>query len=249
MEIPTTHPRYKSLSLRHKLVDGFKAGLATDSGLLAHGRGEAFDYLLGETTRDFAKEAIAVTSALFLQAKNPVFSINGNTASIAGSEAVELAKSFPQLMLEVNLFYHSPERSQRIAEHLRKLGAPRVVESWVSPTVILPGIESERRAMNAEGIAKADVVLVALEDGDRCEALVKAGYKVISIDLNPMARSAQKANVTIVDELTRIIPALTAQLQQDKQASPDELSHRISSYNNKAVLDRAISAIRNGFRE
>jgi 4-phosphopantoate---beta-alanine ligase len=246
MEIPLSHPRYQSLLLRHKLVNGFKAGLATDSGLLAHGRGEAFYYLLGEKTWDFAKEAIAVASALLLQAKCPVFSVNGNTASIAGVETVELAKIFPQLMLEVNLFHHSPERSQRIAEHLRKLGATRVVESWVSPTVILPGIESNRRAMNAQGIAKADVVLVALEDGDRCEALVKAGYQVISIDLNPMARSAQAAYVTIVDELTRIIPALTTQLQHDKKASSDELSNRISNYDNKKILDRAISAIRNG---
>jgi 4-phosphopantoate--beta-alanine ligase len=246
MDIPTTHPRYKSLTLRNKLVDGFKAGLATDSGLLAHGRGEAFYYLLGEKTLDFAKEATAVTSALFLQAKHPVLSVNGNTASIAGSEVVELAKFLPSLVLEVNLFHYNPERSQRIAEHLRKLGAPRVLESWVNSMVVLPGIESPRRAMNSEGIAKADVVLVALEDGDRCEALVKAGYKVISIDLNPMARSAQAADVTIVDELTQIIPALIAQLEHDKNVPSEALSDRISKYNNKTTLDQAIAAVRNG---
>ncbi len=246
MDIPASHPRYQSLLLRHRLVDGFKAGLATDSGLLAHGRGEAFDYLLGEKTWDFAKEAIAVTSALFLQAKRPVFSVNGSSASLAGVEIVELAKIFPRLTLEVNLFYHSPERSQRIAEHLRKLGAPRVVESWVDSPVILPGIESKRRAMNAEGIAQADVVLVALEDGDRCEALVKAGYQTISIDLNPMSRSAQATQVTIVDELTRTVKALIMQIQHDEKVSAGTLSARISDYDNKKILNQAIAAIRNG---
>ena len=246
MDIPVSHPRYQSLLLRHRLVDGFKAGLATDSGLLAHGRGEAFDYLLGEKTWDFANEAIAVTSALFLQAKRPVFSVNGSSASLAGTELVELAKVLPQLILEVNLFYHSSERSERIAEHLKTLGAPRVVESWVSPTVILPGIESERRAMNAEGIAQADVVLVALEDGDRCEALVKAGYNVISIDLNPMSRSAQAPQVTIVDELTRALKVLINQIERDEKISAYELSARISDYDNKKILKRAIAAIRQG---
>ncbi len=247
MEIPTSHPRYKSLLLRHQLVDGFNAGLVTDSGLIAHGRGEAFDYLLGEKTCDFAKDAIAVTSVMLLKAKNPVFSVNGNSASIAGKELVELAKAFDKLTLEVNLFYHSDERSKKIANHLKALGAPRVVESSVSPAAILPGIESPRRKLNAEGMAKADFVLVAIEDGDRCEALVKAGYQVVSIDLNPMSRTAQTTQITIVDELTRVITALISQAETDERLPVDELSNRISGYDNRKILSRAISAIRNGF--
>ncbi len=46
--IPKSHPRAKSLLIREKLVSGFDNGLVAKEGLLAQGRGEAFDYLLGE---------------------------------------------------------------------------------------------------------------------------------------------------------------------------------------------------------
>jgi 4-phosphopantoate--beta-alanine ligase len=223
MDIPQSHPRYKSLTLRHQLVDGFKAGLVTDSGLIAHGRGEAFDYLYGEKTWNFAQEAIAVTSALLLQSRHPVFSINGNTAAIAGKEVIELAKALPGLTLEVNLFYHTDERSQKIADHLRGLGAIRVVESSQNSS-ILSGIASARRKMNIDGMTQADLVLVALEDGDRCEALV-----------------------TIVDELTRALPAIGVQLKNDRAIDPSELTVRIANYNNRKILNEAIKAIRTNF--
>ena len=50
MNIPKSHPRYLSLQTREKLVDGFDNNLVAKEGLLAHGRGEAFDYLIGEKT-------------------------------------------------------------------------------------------------------------------------------------------------------------------------------------------------------
>ena len=49
--IPRSHPRAKSLLIRKKLVEGFDNGLVAKEGLLAQGRGEAFDYLLGEKDR------------------------------------------------------------------------------------------------------------------------------------------------------------------------------------------------------
>jgi len=246
MDIPTSHPRYQSLMLRHRLIEGFKTGLATDSALLAHGRGEAFDYLLGEKTWDFAQEAIAVTSAMLIQAKRPVFSVNGNTASLADTEIIDLVKTLDKLILEVNLFYHTDGRSQKIAAHLKSLGAPHVFESAVNPAVILPGVDSARRKMNPQGISQADLVLVAIEDGDRANALVNAGYKVIAIDLNPMSRTAQTAHISIVDETTRVLKALTDQLKRDATVSEDILSSRIKNYDNKKILDRAITAIRSG---
>ncbi len=54
--IPKSHPRAKSLLIREKLVDGFDDGIVAKEGLLAHGRGEAFDYLLGEKTTTLAKK-------------------------------------------------------------------------------------------------------------------------------------------------------------------------------------------------
>ena len=46
------HPRYESLVLRDKIVKASKEGYLADSAMIAHGRGEAFDYLLGEKNRN-----------------------------------------------------------------------------------------------------------------------------------------------------------------------------------------------------
>lgn len=237
-DIPRDHPRYHSLMLRERLVAGLRAGLTSEAGLIAHGRGEAFDYLIGERTRDFADEAIAETSRLVRAARKPVFSVNGNSAALAAEEIVALAKGFPALTLEVNLFHHSAERSAAIAEKLRALGAPAVVESGTDEALALPTISSPRRRMHPAGLGTADVVVVALEDGDRTQALVDAGRTVVAIDLNPLSRTGQTAHVTIVDELTRAVPLLLRQLL-DPSPSP-------AGYNNRAVLDRAVAAIRGG---
>ena len=58
-KIPSSHPRLKSLLVREKLVNGFLRGLVAAEGLIAHGRGEAFDYLLGERTTESAHVAIS----------------------------------------------------------------------------------------------------------------------------------------------------------------------------------------------
>ena len=49
-DIPESHPRRESLLSRQKLVDAASKGMLAESALIAHGRGEAFDYLLGEKT-------------------------------------------------------------------------------------------------------------------------------------------------------------------------------------------------------
>jgi 4-phosphopantoate--beta-alanine ligase len=51
-------------------------------------------------------------------------------------------------------------------------------------------------------------VLVPLEDGDRTEALIKMNKTVIAIDLNPLSRTSRAANITIVDNVVRAMPAL-----------------------------------------
>ncbi|MEM0059482.1 MAG: hypothetical protein QXE10_03535, partial [Desulfurococcaceae archaeon] len=63
MNIPANHPRRNSLLIREKLVEGFKRKLVVEEGLIAHGRGECFDYLLGETTQPFAVKAIEAAVA------------------------------------------------------------------------------------------------------------------------------------------------------------------------------------------
>ncbi|MDP8003523.1 MAG: hypothetical protein RAK17_05000, partial [Caldisphaera sp.] len=76
-EIPKTHPRYQSLITREKLVKFFNLGIVVAQGLVAQGRGEAFDYILGEKTHNFALEAEKITVASILTSKNPVISVNG----------------------------------------------------------------------------------------------------------------------------------------------------------------------------
>lgn len=247
-EIPSSHPRYQSLLLRERLVSGFRAGLTSEAGLIAHGRGEAFDYLLGERTRDFAVEALAAASAHLLLAAHPVVSINGNTAALAGEDLAALVREHGRMVVEVNLFHHSRERSSRIAEHLRRLGLQPVVESVSSVSVPLPEIQHARRFMHPEGMARADVVLVSLEDGDRCQALVKSGRTVLTVDLNPLSRTARAAQVSIVDEFTRALAALRVQLQADRALAREELTGRLAAYDNASVLARAEAALRQGAR-
>ncbi|MBT5453307.1 MAG: phosphopantothenate/pantothenate synthetase, partial [Euryarchaeota archaeon] len=52
-----THPRYQSLLMRHRLEEAEKKGMLAGSALIAHGRGEAYDYLLGEQTIPSAMSA------------------------------------------------------------------------------------------------------------------------------------------------------------------------------------------------
>ncbi|MFB5645696.1 MAG: phosphopantothenate/pantothenate synthetase family protein, partial [Nitrosopumilaceae archaeon] len=90
--IPKSHPRAKSLFIREKLVNGFDEGIVAKEGLLAHGRGEAFDYILGEKTTSLAKKSIQAAAATLLLAKNPVISVNGNITALSAKEIVQLAK-------------------------------------------------------------------------------------------------------------------------------------------------------------
>jgi 4-phosphopantoate--beta-alanine ligase len=72
----------------------------------------------------------------------------------------------------------------------------------------IEGLEGPRAICSTEGIEKADVILVPLEDGDRCEVLVSLGKEVLVVDLNPLSRSAKMATVTIVDEVSRMADLL-----------------------------------------
>jgi hypothetical protein len=94
--------------------------------LLAHGRGEALDYLLGEETTPVARKAIRAATALLLTSERPVISVNGNAAALVGEELVRLSRTLGA-PLEVNLFYRSVERVRRIRDHLLSLGANEVL--------------------------------------------------------------------------------------------------------------------------
>ena len=65
-EIPESHPRRDSLLARQKLVDAAAKGLLAESAMIAQGRGEAYDYLLGEQTSESALLAIREVAARLL---------------------------------------------------------------------------------------------------------------------------------------------------------------------------------------
>ena len=239
MQVPRSHPRYTSLIIREKLVEGVKEGLAVLEGLIAHGRGEAFDYILGERTHDFAYEAEKTAVASILLAKSPIISVNGNTVSLVAKEIAELSKTL-NTPLEVNLFHYSKERVKKIADKLKSYGAKVYHEGDVS----LEGLESTRRIVDSRGIYKADVVLVPLEDGDRCEVLKRHGKFVIAIDLNPLSRTARMADITIVDNIVRAIPNMIKFARELKSTNINLLKKIVRDYDNRHVLREAISAIR-----
>ena len=202
MEIPKDHPRYKSLMTREHLVHMVEEGLVTPTGLISHGRGEAYDYLMGERSIPPALEAERAAAAYLLRAKAPVVCVNGNAAALDPENLIALARSVPAKM-EVNLFHRTPERMDGLISYLESKGAEGVLGR--EPDSRIPGLNHDRALCTKEGIFDSDVILVPIEDGDRAEALVSMGKVVISIDLNPLSRTSCKATVPISDELTRAL--------------------------------------------
>ena len=218
---PKDHPRYKSLLAREKLVEA--SDVVAKQGLIAHGRGEAFDYLLGEQTCLPALSAIKAAASTLIEAKNPVISVNGNVVALAAREVARLSE-LSGAKVEVNLFHRTPERVAGLTKMMKKVGIDAL---GANADDKIPGLSSERAKCCSDGIGSADVVLVPLEDGDRCEAIVNMGKKVITIDLNPLSRTAQTAHITIVDELTRCLPLLSDFVKEN---------NGIDSFNNKQCL-------------
>ena len=233
--IPKSHPRLNSLLIREKLVKGFDDNLVAKEGLLAHGRGEAFDYLIGEKTSKSAKEAIKAAAFMLKNAENSVISVNGNFAALCPAEIVQLAKT-TNSKIEVNLFYSSEKRKKAITKILRKSGAKEILGLNKKSSTKLLGIDSARRIVDKNGIFSADVVLVPLEDGDRTIALKKAKKKIITFDLNPLSRTAETADITIVDNVTRAMKLLVSESKKESKIS--------LPYNNNKNLKLAILEIR-----
>ncbi|WP_058827256.1 4-phosphopantoate--beta-alanine ligase [Haloferax sp. Q22] len=248
IEIPESHPRYQSLLTRHRIEEGVEKGITSRQGLIAQGRGEAFDYLLGERTIPSADEAARAAAAHLLLADHPVISVNGNVAALCPGEIVELAAAV-DADIEVNLFNRTDERMRAIVDHLRDHGADEV--KGLTADGRIPDIDHERAKVDADGIGSADVVVVPLEDGDRAEALGAMDKVEIVVDLNPMSRSAQVATVPIVDNIVRAVPNITAHARDLRaaEATREELEAIVADFDADAALDAAERAIRSGSDE
>jgi len=242
-EIPEDHPRHDSLVTRHRIEAGVDKGITSRQGLIAEGRGEAFDYLLGERTIPSADDAERAAAAHLLLADHAVLSVNGNVAALVPDEIIELADA-TGADIEVNLFGRTPERMRAIVDHLEEHGAENV--KGLTGDARIPGISHERAKVDRDGIYDADVVLVPLEDGDRAEALASMGKTEIVIDLNPLSRSPRTAAVPVIDNILRAIPNITAHARELQNTSDAELQRIVDAFDADAALDAAEQAIRAG---
>ncbi|MEM0168068.1 MAG: phosphopantothenate/pantothenate synthetase [Thermoplasmatales archaeon] len=232
MEIPKNHPRYESLVRRERLLDFYQKGIVTVSGLISHGRGEAFDYLIGEKTQIFGYQAELAAIDKIMRSKKPVISVNGNTAALAGKEIAEFAKRY-NVTVEANIFYWSRERMEQLVRYLESLGVPAL---GLNQDALIPGLESNRGKCESKGIFSADTVLIPLEDGDRAEALKKMGKFTITIDLNPLSRTSRFGDITIVDDVQRAFTNLN-------NMKPDDYSGYSLTYDNSENTKIAIRFI------
>ncbi|MCI4357969.1 MAG: phosphopantothenate/pantothenate synthetase [Thermoplasmata archaeon] len=200
---------------RARLGAASRSHLVVPEGLIAHGRGEAFDYFLGERSTRSARTAERIAAQWLAVARHPVLSVNGNVAALAAAEIRALQRARPGLVVEVNLFHRTPARVRSVVRVLQRAGVVGVLGERATGRI--PHLPSDRARAERDGILRADLCVVPLEDGDRALAMRRMGKRVISIDLNPLSRTSQVANLPIVDELTRALRAITRGLRSRRR--------------------------------
>lgn len=241
--IPKSHPRYESLLLREKMVKAAKEGYLADSAMIAHGRGEAFDYLIGERTTHPAKRAMYVAVAALLLSNNPVISVNGNATALACDEIIELAEAV-NAKIEINLFYRTDDRVKIISQLYKDHGYKDILGTLDDDVVYLNDIKNSRATASQSGIFSADTIVIPLEDGDRAEILKKSGKNIITIDLNPLSRTSKMSDVSIMDNIVRAIPFMTKIAEDLKTQDKAVLIEMVHEFNNEENLKESLEQIR-----
>lgn len=227
MSTPKDHPRYKSLMVREHLAEMVEKGLVNPTGLISHGRGEAFDYLMGERTLEASLKAEKAAAAFLLRAKRPLVCVNGNAAALDAKRLIRLAESIPA-PIEINVFHRTEERVGKLVEYMESEGGKNVLGR--DPDARIPGLTSDR-ALCSKTLYDCDAIVVPIEDGDRAEALVKMGKVVISIDINPISRTSKTATVPVSDEMSRALENMISFIEELK-GNDEEIDRIISSYSN-----------------
>ena len=239
MTVPKDHPRYESLMKREKLREMVELGIVDPTGLISHGRGEAFDYLMNEKSIGPALIAEKVAAAFLLNAKNLVVCVNGNAAALGVKDLVELALVV-DAKIEVNLFHRTKERMDTIVGYMEAEGATNILGR--KPNARIPGLSSDRALCTKEGIFDCDVILVPIEDGDRAEALVAMNKTVISIDLNPLSRTSKMATVSISDDMNRALKNIKT-FAEELKGNETYISEIIAEYDNIRTRQDTIESI------
>ncbi|MBQ7927905.1 MAG: phosphopantothenate/pantothenate synthetase [Methanobrevibacter sp.] len=241
--IPKSHPRYESLLLRDKIVKASEKGYLADSAMIAHGRGEAFDYLIGEKTTYPAKRAMYVAVAALLLSDNPVISVNGNATALAIDEIIDFARTI-DAKIEINLFYRTDERVKLLTTLYRDHGYKEILGSLDDDIKYLNDIKNNRASASKTGIYAADTILIPLEDGDRAEILKKSGKNIITIDLNPLSRTSKMSDVSIMDNIVRAIPFMTKIAEDLKTQDKKVLIEMVNEFDNEENLKESIEQIK-----
>jgi 4-phosphopantoate--beta-alanine ligase len=225
-----------------------KNGLMTPTGLIAHGRGEAFDYLMGERSTPSALDAEKAAVAYLLSAKNPVVCVNGNAAALDAKRLIELAAA-TNSKIEVNIFHRTEERMNALIRYMKECGANNVLGE--NPDARIPGLSSDRALCTSEGIYSSDVILVPIEDGDRAEALVRMKKTVIAIDLNPLSRTSRMSTVSIADEMSRALANMItfAKELKDEGERKNIISRFSNADNRKASVEQICDHLRSAVNE
>ena len=249
MNIPVDHPRYKSLMVRERLWELVEKGLVSPTGLISHGRGEAFDYLMGEKSQDSSVKAEKAAAAYLLNAKNPVVCVNGNAAALDPKNLILLAETV-SAKIEVNIFHRTEKRMELLISYMEENGAENVLGR--DPDARIPGLTSDRALCTKDGIFDSDVILVPIEDGDRAKALADMGKVVISIDLNPLSRTSKTATVSISDEMTRALENIIG-FAKEMKGDHDRIEKTIRTFSNgtnrKRTVEEICSSLADEFKE
>lgn len=240
MSVPKDHPRYKSLVTRERLAEMVDRGLVNPTGLISHGRGEAFDYLMGEKSQAPSLEAEKAAAAFLLRAKCPVVCVNGNAAALDPKGLIALTEAVPGAKMEINIFHRTEERMEALISYMESEGAEKVLGR--NPDSRIPGLTSDRALCTKEGIFDSDVIVVPIEDGDRAEALVAMGKVVISIDLNPLSRTSKTATVPVSDEMSRALGNIIGFVEELK-GKDAEISRIIDGYSGTETRRNTVECI------
>jgi 4-phosphopantoate--beta-alanine ligase len=148
--------------------------------------------------------------------------------------------------IEVNLFHKSTARTNAIASILRKEDAFDVLGLHNKSKTIIKRVSSNRKYVDKDGIMNSDTIFLALEDGDRTESLVRMGKQVISVDLNPLSRTAIASNITIIDNIVRAIPNMVKISEQLVKKDKSYLLHLIKNFDNKENMHKSLVTIKKG---
>lgn len=225
--------------VRERLWELVEKGLVTPTGMISHGRGEAFDYLMGEKSQNSSLRAEKAAAAHLLNAKNPIVCVNGNAAALDPKNLILLAKTV-SAKIEVNIFHRTERRMELLISYMEENGAESVLGR--EPDARIPMLTSDRALCTKEGIFDSDVILVPIEDGDRAKALADMGKIVISIDLNPLSRTSRTATVSISDEMTRALENIIA-FAEELKGNKKAIEETIRTFSNEANRKNAVEEI------